>query len=186
MLDTPNTTNEVLSVPPPPGIWVWDSDTDGTTSLQVDENLPPKKFSLDELADLAQDLCFFSDHSVADILQPYGITHNQLTAMRAHSAAFKTAETHARKMLKEDKHIGVRVKAKGFAMLRLDTLNAMAGDMMVEPKDRLKAIEILFKIADLNPKEVKEEGKASASVVLNFGNSIGQTLAQNMTVEMEV
>jgi hypothetical protein len=183
MLDTPN-TNEVLSVPPPPGIWVWDSEADGTTSLQVEEDAPPKKFSLDELADLAQDLCFFSDHSVADVLQPYGITHNQLIAMRAHSAAFKAAESNARKMLKEDKHIGVRVKAKGFAMHRLDTLNLMAGDMMVEPKDRLKAIEMLFKVADLNPKEVKEEGRASASVVLNFGNSIGQTLAESMTVEM--
>lgn len=143
---------------------------------------PLSKITAQDLSDLAWDLVLFNDMDKRRILSSYKLDMDCMT--RLTSLPLFVAETNnAKKALAADPHLGVRRMAKSFLIHRVSTLNELATSSMVEPNARLKAVDMLSRIAGLDkPTEEKSQGKGGVAVQINFGSALGANLGQSIVI----
>jgi hypothetical protein len=123
---------------------------------------------------LAWDLVLFNDMDRKKILGSYKLQDEDVAKLQQ-LPLFMAETANARKALQADPHIGVRRIAKAFLVNRVATLNELATSNMVEPNSRLKAIDLITRIAGLD-KGSEEKKSGGVAVQINLGSALGSSL----------
>lgn len=109
------------------------------------------------------------------IMGSYALTAENVERLKT-LPIFITETANAKKAMAADPHLGIRRLAKMHLAARVGTLNTMATSDMVEPAARLKAIDMLTRIAGLD-KHAEEKKNGGVAVQINFGGALGSTLS---------
>lgn len=136
---------------------------------------PLRQLTPQDISDLAWDLVLFNDMDRAKIMGSYELTPDTIERLKD-LPLFATETANAKKAMQADPHLGIRRLAKAHLSHRINTLNALATSDMVEPAARLKAIDMLTRIAGLD-KNTEEKKSGGVAVQINFGGALGSSLA---------
>ena len=124
-------------------------------------NLSPKYSSL-ALPALVREYAVFGDSALDDILEAYDLTPEDFEILKT-TEQFQSLQGD---MTNEITSRGiVQVKAKSYLELHLQTLHEMIEEKSYEAGDRIKALELLAKIADALPKNA---APANTGMMVNF------------------
>ena len=124
-------------------------------------NLSPKYSSL-ALPALVREYAVFGDSALDDILEAYDLTPEEFEILKT-TERFQSLQGD---MTNEITSRGiVQVKAKSYLELHLQTLHEMIEEKSYEASDRIKALELLAKIADALPKNA---APANTGMMVNF------------------
>lgn len=118
-----------------------------------------------------------------EICSFYGLDAAQWGLLSA-LPSFQAGTRHAAAALKSDPNLAARMVARGAMTDAVRVTADLARSSMVEPKDRLKAVELLARIVAMEDTGVGAEnrrartngGGSGATVNLNFGNVVGTAL----------
>lgn len=136
---------------------------------------PLRQLTEQDISDLAWDLVLFNDMDRTKIMGSYALAPETIERLKE-LPLFTTETANAKKAMAADPHLGIRRLAKAHLSHRVNTLNAMATSEMVEPAARLKAIDMLTRIAGLD-KHTEEKKGGGVAVQINFGGALGGALA---------
>jgi len=142
--------------------------------VQRTETNPLAHMTPQDISDIAWDLVLFNDMDRNKILSSYNLASDAVVMLQQ-LPLFLAESANAKKALQADPHIGVRKLAKTYLAQRVATLNDMATSNMVEPNSRLKAVDLLVRIAGLD----RDSGTRQAggvAVQINLGNMLGSSL----------
>ena len=136
--------------------------------------LSPKYSSL-ALPALVREYAVFGDSALDDILEAYDLTPEEFEILKT-TEQFQSLQGD---MTNEITSRGiVQVKAKSYLELHLQTLHEMIEEKSYEAGDRIKALELLAKIADALPKNA---APANTGMMVNF--DFGSLTAPTPTIE---
>lgn len=115
---------------------------------------------------LVRDVILYGSDDLDEALQSHSLTHEQFLVL-AETDEFKAA---AKELGNELKANGlVKVKAKDILNEQLHTLRDIANNSGQEASDRIKAVELIAKIADALPKN-NQTAQTGPMVSINFGS----------------
>ena len=132
--------------------------------------------SIVKITELARDVAIYGDTDLAGVLQAHNVTHEQYTAAQKHSAYISEVERVTKQM--SDPHGALRVKAQNMLPTSVDIIGEIALDRYQPASARLKAIEMVSKLAGVEDSASKQH--APVVVHLDFGGIV-PTLEQPQT-----
>lgn len=134
------------------------------------------EMSSKDMGELAWDLVLYSTMGATEILHQYGLSVADLPHLE--KVPMFVAETnHARKALKEDPDMAVHRIAKAYLMTDMKVLHDLASSTLVDARDRIKAIDMMQKLAGVRHMEDDSNKRTGPSVNINFGESMGKIMA---------
>jgi hypothetical protein len=138
--------------------------------------LSPKYANL-ALPALVREYAVFGDSALPEILDAYELTQEDFQILRE-TPQFVSLHGD---MTNEITSKGiVQVKAKSYLELHLQTLHEMIAEKSYEASDRIKALELLAKIADALPKNT---APANTGMMVNF--DFGSLATPATTIEAQ-
>ena len=135
---------------------------------------PP--LSLVKIADLARDIAIYGDTDLLGVLQAHNVTPEQYTEIKSHAAY--TAELDRVMKQMTDPHSALRIKAQNMLPTSVDIIGEIAMDRYQPASARLKAVEMVSKLAGVEDSASKQH--APVVVHLDFGGIV-PTLEQPQT-----
>jgi len=150
----------------------------------IPPEIPPLSLTTSQVEQIAWDMALLPERQ-ADICAFYRISPAQWGVL-LDTPAFLAGSRHAAAALKSDPNLAARVVARGAMTDAVRVAADLARSTFVEPRDRLKAVELLSRFVAMEDTGVGAEnrraksghGGGGATVTLNFGNIVGQALKQ--------
>lgn len=143
-------------------------DTPSLTSVKVE--VAHELISTRDIPALARDVVLYGSSDLAGVLRAHGVGHDEFRALAEHQLFIKTVQ-EVQEQLSRSPRAGLRLKANEYLENHLKTLSDMASNAHEKGADRIKAIEMLARLADALPKEDKTNAGTGMVVNLNFGPS---------------
>lgn len=117
---------------------------------------------------LVKDLVLFGQNDLSGVLEAHGIDQDALLDL-SDTPVFKSELAALKKQLADDPHATLRMVAKQGLEMQVPNVTAIADDVRNAVTDRLKAVELLARLADALPKTTKAEAPALPVLQINFG-----------------
>lgn len=136
-----------------------------------------------QIASLAREVAMFGDTFGMQVRRSYGLSDDAFDLIKRTPVFINTFKKTQTDLVDNDA-MPVQLMATKMLLGNLPVLNRMARSNIAEPRDRLKAIDIMKDLAGtVRPKSA---GKSVHSAVnINFGNSLGNNLAKTITIDVE-
>lgn len=149
----------------------------------IPPEIPALALTTGQIENIAWDMALLPERQ-ADICAFYKISPAQWGVL-IETPAFQAGTRHAAAALKTDPNLAARVVARGAMTDAVKVASDLAKSTLVEPRDRLKAIELLSRFVAMEDTGVGAENRRAksghgggATVTLNFGTIVGQALKQ--------
>ena len=118
---------------------------------------------------LAADLVLFGADDLPGVMSAHKLDEEQLASLLETNAALRARVRDLKKQVESDPKAMIRLRAAGALEGHIATLNLLAADAEIEPKDRRACIELLAELADAMPKVDKATAATGVVLQMNFG-----------------
>lgn len=118
---------------------------------------------------LARDVVLFGGSDLLGVLAAYDLTEESFLALLDTSPLLEQEIKRVRKQVEQDPKVAVRLAANEVLGVSIPHLQQLIASSAVEPKDRVKAIELAARLADALPRDTKSP-MAGVAVQINFGD----------------
>lgn len=123
-----------------------------------------------QMTSLAFDLVLYGKADLSGVLDAYDLDEEQFNKLLDDSPILSKEIQRIRRQVDNDPKAAIRLAASEVVSHSIPALNEVIHSQFMEPKDRIKAVEMAAKLADALPKEDKSKGTGLA-VQINMGNN---------------
>lgn len=127
--------------------------------------------SVIEMEALARDLVLYGATDLSGVLESYDLTEESFTELLDTSPVLSNEIRSIRKRVEQDPRAAIRLAAGEVVGQSIPELSAIIQSQFTEAKDRIKAIELASRLADVLPKEAKSAATGVA-VQINMGPAV--------------
>lgn len=128
----------------------------------------PKLNELERSA-LARDIVLYGTSDLQGVMEAYHLSEDELDALLDEGSLLSREIQRYKKQVDNDPKAAIRMASSEVLTHAVPRLHALIHDQWTEGKDRIKAVELVAKLADAMPKEAKG-ANTGASVVINMGS----------------
>ena len=149
----------------------------------IPPEVPPLAVTSAQVEAIAWDITLMPERR-DEVCAFYGISTAQWGVL-IESPAYLASQRHAREALKSDPNLAARLTARSAMSEAVGVAAELARSRFVEPRDRLRAVELLARFvamedtgAGAESRKARAGAGTGAVVTLNFGSAVGQVLKQ--------
>lgn len=127
---------------------------------------------LDELqrSALARDIVLYGGSDLQGVLDAYNLTQEDLTELLDEESLLTKEIQRYKKQVDNDPKSAVRMASNEVLSLSIPELHKLIHDHYTEGKDKIKAAELVARLADALPKDTKG-GNTGTTVTINMGST---------------